>query len=74
MSPTDAVIFDYLTTFRSTLNLVGLAQQMGTGRTVLTEFLAGKRGGLSAEVQARFLSHFRQQAELTGLIPPVPHE
>ena len=58
---TEAAIYAYLQAQRDTLNLVGLAAAVGSHRTVLTEFLAGKRG-LSEPVQARFVAFFQTQA------------
>ena len=67
-TPQEAAIFSYLTAHRAHLNLVGLAAQVKTSRTTLTEFLAGKRG-LSAPVQLQFFSFFQTQAAQLATFP-----
>jgi plasmid maintenance system antidote protein VapI len=56
-----SILFDYLTTYRATINLVALAQQIGTSRTALSEFLTGKRD-LSQQAQDNLISLLKAQA------------
>jgi DNA transposition AAA+ family ATPase len=68
MKNAESLMFDYLTTYRSTINLAGLAAQVGTSRQALNSFLDGKRG-LPARVQENLSKFLHEQAAQVASIP-----